>query len=403
MTTIAPLVSIVTPSYNAVRFIEETIRSVQAQDYAPIEHIVMDGGSTDGTVEVLRKYAHLKWASEPDQGQSDALNKGFKLAQGQIVGWLNADDTYNTGAVAEAVDFLQAHPEVSIVYGDCAIIDETSRVTGLIATGAFSLAEHLLGNQIPQPSVFLRRSAVEASGGVDETLHYVMDYDLWLRLAAKGFEFAHIPSVLANFRMCAGTKSVEQSDRFWPEIIRSYERFFVTSDLPEDVQALKHQACDRALWQAGLAYFAAGDVASGQVFCCRAVEPGRLLETEPDWAVIALVEQAFGSNRGAGEQYALTVLRSLDLPAGYGWFTARFAPARVHEALAFVRYRERDMAGVRRAATKSIALDPSRLRNLGLVSIYAETLAGATLTDAVRAAARKLRWRARVVPDSSGR
>ena len=403
MTSTALLVSVVTPSYNAVRFIAETIRSVQAQDYAPIEHIVMDGGSTDGTVELLRQYPHLKWISEPDRGQSDALNKGFKLAQGQFVGWLNADDTYNTGAVATAVKFLQTHPEVSIVYGDCAIIDEASRVTGLIATGAFSLAEQVLGNRIPQPSVFLRRSAVEASGGVNESLHYVMDYDLWLRLAAKGFKFAHVPGVLANFRICAGTKSVAQAERFWPEIVRCYERFFAISELPDDVQALKHQACDRALWQAGLAYFAAGDVASGRDFCRRAVEAGRLLETEPDWAVIAIVEQAFGSNRGMGEQYALTVLRSLDLPAGYGWFTARFAPARVHEALAFMSYQKRDLAVVRRAAAKSIALDPSRLRNLGLVSIFAESLAGATLTDAVRAAARRLRWHSRVVPDSSGR
>lgn len=391
MTFSSPLVSVVTPSYNAVQFIEETIRSVQAQDYAPVEHIVMDGGSTDGTVDILRRYPHLQWASDLDRGQSDALNKGFKVARGEILGWLNADDTYSIGTVAAAVAFLQAHPEVSVVYGDCAVIDEASRVTGSIATGEFNFSEQVLGNLIPQPSVFLRRSAVAAVGGVDETLHYVMDYDLWLRLAAAGYMFARIPGVLANFRMCPGTKSVNQSERFWPEIIRCYERFFATPGLPPAVGALRQQAHDRALWQAGLAFFAAGDVASGQDFCRRAVQPGCLLETEPEWAVIALVEQAFGSNRSAGEQYALTVLRSLDLPAGYGWFTTRFAPARVHEALAFVRYRERDMAGVRRAAAKSIALDHSRLRNVGLLSIWGEALAGATFTDRARIAARRLR------------
>ena len=391
MTSNAPLVSVITPSYNAVRFIEGTIRSVQDQTYSPIEHIVVDGGSNDGTVDVLRKYSHLKWVSEPDRGQSDALNKGLARARGEIVGWLNADDTYNTSTVDVAVGVLQANSEVSIVFGDCALIDEDGEVTGLLSTSQFDLAEQVLGNRIPQPTVFLRRTAIEACMGVDENLHYVMDYDLWLRLAAQSFEFARIPSVLANFRVCDGTKSQAQAERFWPEIIRCYDRFFSIPSLPSDLRTLKQQAYDRALWQAGLAFFAAGNLAAGEDFCRRAIDGGRLLETEPEWAVAALVEQAFGSNRGAGEQYALTVLHSLNLQQEHSWFTASFAPARLYEALAFVRQRQGDRAGVRRAVTKSLMFDRSRLHNLGLVMISVESFVGVTFARLARRAARMVR------------
>jgi glycosyltransferase involved in cell wall biosynthesis len=383
-----PLVSVVTPCYNAARFIEETIRSVQEQDYAHIEHIVVDGASTDGTVEILRRHPHLTLVSEPDQGQSNALNKGFNLAHGAIVGWLNADDVYSPGAVATAVSYLQAHPDVGVVYGDCAIIDEEGRVTGRFPAGQFELAEEVLENRVAQPSTFLRCSALQASGGVDESLHYVMDYDLWLRLAAKGVKFAYIPYLFAKFRMCAGTKTVSQAERFWPEVVESYDRFFDSVALPEGVRALKHTARDRALWRAGLAYFAAGITSSGRHFCRLAVESGQLLETEPEWAVDTLLRQALESSSGTGEMYALNILRSLDLPKKYDWFTARLAPARIYEALAFKHYREREMADVRRFAAKSISVDVTRLRNLGLVSIFAESLLGASVTNAARRLAR---------------
>src|SRR5262245_25211876 len=124
MSQTTPLVSIVTPSFNHARYIEATIRSVLAQDYSPIEYAVIDGASTDGTVEILRRYQdRIAWVSEPDRGQTDAINKGFARTRGQILAWLNSDDTLKKGAVSAAVEFLQSHPDVAMVYGDANFID----------------------------------------------------------------------------------------------------------------------------------------------------------------------------------------------------------------------------------------------------------------------------------------
>ncbi|HLA97025.1 MAG TPA: glycosyltransferase family 2 protein, partial [Anaerolineales bacterium] len=127
-----PLVSIVTPSFNQGRFLEETIQSVLAQDYPRIEYLIVDGGSTDGSLEIIRRYADRLgwWVSEPDRGQTEALNKGFARARGEIFAWLNSDDTYLPQAVSEAVAYLQAHPEAGMVYGDANLVDEHGRVIG---------------------------------------------------------------------------------------------------------------------------------------------------------------------------------------------------------------------------------------------------------------------------------
>lgn len=127
-----PLVSIVTPSYNQARYLETTLRSVLDQNYPAIEYLVADGGSTDGSVEVLQRYTDRLawWVSEPDRGQTDALNKGFARARGEILAWLNSDDTYEPGAIAAAVAYLTAHPEIGMVYADTHFIDENGRPLG---------------------------------------------------------------------------------------------------------------------------------------------------------------------------------------------------------------------------------------------------------------------------------
>ena len=127
-----PLVSIVTPSYNQAAFLEETIRSVLEQDYPRVEYIIIDGGSTDGSAEIIQRYADrlAYWVSERDRGQTDAINKGFARATGSILAWLNSDDTYQPGALREAVDYLLAHPDVGMVYGDGNFIDEHGKVIG---------------------------------------------------------------------------------------------------------------------------------------------------------------------------------------------------------------------------------------------------------------------------------
>jgi len=204
-----PLVSIVTPSYNQGRFIEATIQSVLAQDYPNLEYLVVDGGSTDETLDVLRRYeGRIKWVSEPDGGQSEAINKGFRLTRGEIVAWLNSDDTYLAGAVSKAVAHLRAHPEVAMVYGEGYLMDEGGNVTRRFpSTEPFNLWRLVyFSDYILQQTVFWRRSVFDAVGMLDESLHYGMDWDFWIRVAQR-FEVAYIPEYLGNLREYAAAKT----------------------------------------------------------------------------------------------------------------------------------------------------------------------------------------------------
>ncbi|HQO20971.1 MAG TPA: glycosyltransferase family 2 protein [Acidobacteriota bacterium] len=222
-----PLVSIVTPSFNSMPYIRETIESVRNQDYGRIQHIIFDGGSTDGTTELLARYTGLVWVSEKDRGQSDALNKGFRRAEGEIIGWLNSDDTYNPGAVSFAVGYFGSHPEADIICTDIMIMDEESRPVRLAKSSPFVLEDLLECNRIKQPTVFMRRKVIDELSGVDEKLHFAMDRELWLRAGLR-FKIEYVPGkTLANFRFCRGTKSFESLPDFhleWIEVLNKLEK-----------------------------------------------------------------------------------------------------------------------------------------------------------------------------------
>ena len=197
-----PLVSIVTPSLNQGRFIEATIGSVLSQDYPHIEYIVVDGGSTDGTLDVLRRYGgRLQWISEPDGGQAQAINKGFRLTRGEIVAWLNSDDTYLPGAVSAAVEHLTAHPACAMVYGEGYLIDEQgAAIRRFPATEPFDLWKLVyVIDFILQQTTFFRRAALDVVGYLDEDLHWGLDWDLFIRLG-KRFPVNYLPREMANLR-----------------------------------------------------------------------------------------------------------------------------------------------------------------------------------------------------------
>jgi glycosyltransferase involved in cell wall biosynthesis len=221
-----PLVSILTPSYNQGRFLEETIQSVLAQDYPNLEYLIVDGGSSDSSVEIIRRYADRLawWVSEPDQGQTDALNKGFDHASGEIFAWLNSDDTYLPGAVSAAVSCLQAHPEAALVYADANLIDEQGSTIGRFPSRQTDLNRLLRGSvHIPQQTAFFLSAAWRQVAPLDPTFQFAMDYDLWVRLAKRA-PFVYTPGLWANFRLHGDGKSVAMDERCYPEMIRVYQR-----------------------------------------------------------------------------------------------------------------------------------------------------------------------------------
>jgi glycosyltransferase involved in cell wall biosynthesis len=221
-----PLVSIVTPSYNQGRYIEETIQSVLNQDYPNLEYLVVDGGSSDNTLDILKKYeGRLTWISERDRGQADAINKGFHMAKGEILAWLNSDDTYLPGAVHKSVRYLEAHPEVGMLYGKGYYIDEDGEFIERYYTEPFDYRRLSEVCFICQPTVFLRAEVVRAVGPLDISLDYCLDYEYWMRIA-KRFRIGYLEAYLANYRLHIDTKTLSKRVEFHQETLQMVKRHY---------------------------------------------------------------------------------------------------------------------------------------------------------------------------------
>lgn len=208
-----PKISIVTPSYNQGQFLEETILSVLDQDYPNLEYIIIDGGSTDNSVEIIKKYENqlAYWVSEPDKGQSDAINKGFHRATGEILHWLNSDDLLVPGALKSVSEYFLKHPEIGCVMGDLEVIDENSKLLFLRKTMPFHFRTALYGAcSVPQPSTLFRREEWLKTGDVDVSLDYQMDFEYFLRMARAKAKFGLLRKPIARFRLHAGSKTISE-------------------------------------------------------------------------------------------------------------------------------------------------------------------------------------------------
>lgn len=209
-----PLITIVTPSYNQGGFLEQTICSVLDQDYLNIEYIVIDGGSTDNSLEILHKYAdHLEfWESIADRGQAHAINKGLQRANGEILGWLNSDDVLLPGTVNRIATAFEKHPEVEVIYGRIERINDRGEVipTPLLPKDKVVFSKQLIVGEcvVNQPGSFWRRRIMEKDGLLDESLVYALDYEYWIRLALSGAVFLRLPDVVAQFRLSSFSKTV---------------------------------------------------------------------------------------------------------------------------------------------------------------------------------------------------
>jgi glycosyltransferase involved in cell wall biosynthesis len=207
-------ISIITPSYNQGVFIERTLQSVAMQrdalpDGVELEHVVFDGGSTDSTVDVLKRFSPpVRWVSEKDRGQTDAVNKGIRATDGEIVGWLNSDDIYYDGALASVLAYFDAHPDVDMVYGMADHIDQQDHAFEAYPTEPWDFERMIQTCFICQPALFFRRRVFERYGLLNESLHYCMDYEYWLRLGKAGARFAYLEQKLAGSRLYADNKTL---------------------------------------------------------------------------------------------------------------------------------------------------------------------------------------------------
>lgn len=221
-----PLVTVITPSYNQGKFIKETIDSVLNQDYARIEYIVMDGGSTDETVEILKSYGdRIKWVSEKDEGQADAMNKGILMAAGEIIGWLNSDDTYLPGAVSQAVKALMRHSGLAMIYGEGYYTTDQSVITGRYPTEPFNYDRLAKNCFICQPAAFIKRQVLIDVGLLKKELQLCMDYELWMRLGEK-HKIAYLPAYMATSRLYKENKTLSQRRNVFKEIIRTVDQHY---------------------------------------------------------------------------------------------------------------------------------------------------------------------------------
>jgi glycosyltransferase involved in cell wall biosynthesis len=237
------LVSIITPSFNQARYLEATIQSVLSQGYAPIEYILIDGASTDGSVDIIRKHKDrfAYWVSEKDNGQAEAINKGLVRAKGEIVAWLNSDDYYLPKTISEVVKAFEENPDILMVYGDVLAVDEQGQTINVLKYRQLSFEDLLCFQIIGQPSVFFRRAALEKAGLLDASLHFLLDHHLWIRIAQQG-KILHVPQIWSAARYHAEAKNRAKAAEFGREAFRILDWVKSQPGLAETVSRVERRA-----------------------------------------------------------------------------------------------------------------------------------------------------------------
>jgi glycosyltransferase involved in cell wall biosynthesis len=269
-----PLVSIVTPSFNQAAFLEEALCSVLEQDYPRVEYLVVDGGSTDGSVEIVRRYEDRLawWTSEPDDGQADALNKGFARANGEILGWVSSDDTLLPGTVARLVERFERDPDLLLVYGDALYTDEVSARTGYLPSRPYDVGEMVRRCEcyVVQPGSLFRRRAWELAGPFDPTRHWFFDFELFVRVGRHG-RVERVQEPLATYRVHPGSKSFAGYETMARDYVRVADEFYSDGLFRDELAGLEREARSSAYLQAGENFYAALDLASARSCFARAL------------------------------------------------------------------------------------------------------------------------------------
>ena len=236
----SPVISIITPSYNQAAYLEQTIRSVLEQDYHQIEYMVVDGGSADGSVDIIRKYDGTLawWVSEADSGQAAAINKGFARASGEIVAWLNSDDYYLPNTISAVMELFAKHPEAGLIYGDVISVDGAGNPINIQRFQPYKVDDLMAFKIISQPAVFMRRSILEKAGFLDPNYHFLLDHHLWLRIAQLS-PMIYTPQTLAAARYHGDAKNISSAEQFGPEAFKILAWMETQPGLAERLQAKK--------------------------------------------------------------------------------------------------------------------------------------------------------------------
>ena len=258
-----PKISVVTPSFNQAQFLERALQSVLSQTYPHLEYLVFDAGSTDGSPAILQRFeAGLSyWRSGPDRGQSDAIDRGWRQSGGEILAWLNSDDFYYPQALGHVATLFRSHPELKVLWGAIAIVDEREQWLRLKPARRLTAADLLLWKAVPgQAAAFIRREVFSTLGGPRLDLHYVMDWEFWLRI------LLHYPpssigltqQVLAGARDWSGAKTRNAAGRDALEVRRVLQELFAGGELPQELRKLRRSALARTWWRQSKDELAAG-------------------------------------------------------------------------------------------------------------------------------------------------
>jgi len=279
-----PLVSVVTPTFNQAAFLPETIESVLSQDYPNIEYLILDDGSTDETPEILSAYTgRVEWESHANMGQTATINKGWERSHGEIITWLNSDDTYLPGAISKAVDYFQKHPAIDIVYGDTLLTKADGSPIERMKAAEFNYDELVAKchNPIPQPSAFIRRSVMQDVGLLDPSYYYFMDWDFWLR-AGIDHSIAYFPELLSTYRLHEASKTVAQAVRSAPELEYMYRKFFALPNLTDEIRRLEKDAMVNMFFTTGGYYLLGGSrkAARGMAIKALRARPGGIFRPD---------------------------------------------------------------------------------------------------------------------------
>ena len=271
----SPLVSIVTPTYNQASFLRDTIESVLEQDYPKVEHIIFDDGSTDATPEILSSYTgRVAWERQPNMGQTPTINKGWERCSGEILTWLNSDDTFVPGALQKAVELFRQRPDVGILFGDTLFTEEDGTpIERSESRGEFSYEEFVVEceNPIAQPSAFIRRSVIDDVGLLDPHYYYFMDWDFWLRAGAR-HRIEYVPELFSTYRLHSESKTVAQAGRAAPELERMYQKYFSLDYVPPEIHRRKKQALANMYFTSGGYYIKGNDKKSAGRVALKALQ-----------------------------------------------------------------------------------------------------------------------------------